>query len=54
MLEIQVVYKGKAVIRFSRDMFLQKFENYYKGDKGLLIEAFNAIESDIKKELLKL
>ena len=53
-MEIEIVYRGKAIVRFSRDMFLQKFEDYYKGDKGLLVEAFNAIEADIKKELLKL
>jgi len=54
MLEIQIVYKGKAVVIFSRDVFLQKLENYFNGDNGLLIEAFNKIEEDIKKQLLKL
>ena len=53
-MEIIITYKGKHLVKFSRDLFLIKFEEYFKGDKGLMIEAFNNIEKDLKKELLKL
>lgn len=54
-MEIQIIYKGnKVAVKFSRDLFLNKLEYYYKGDKGLLTEAFNKMEKDLKKELLKL
>ncbi|NTW90573.1 MAG: hypothetical protein HGA35_01335 [Erysipelotrichaceae bacterium] len=53
-MEIVIRYKDKAMVTFSRDIFLNKFEEYFKGDFGQVIEAFNMIEKDIKKELLKL
>lgn len=53
-MEIIIQYNGKAIVKFPRDVFLSKFEEYFKGDSGLLVEAFNKIEKDIKKELLKL
>ena len=53
-MEIVVRYKYKALVTFPRDVFLNKFEEYFKGDFGQVIEAFNMIEADIKKELLKL
>jgi hypothetical protein len=53
-MEIIVQYKNKILVKFPRDLFLQKLEDHFKGDKGLLTEAFNAVESEIKKELLKL
>jgi len=53
-MEIQITYRGKHLVKFKRDLFLSKFEEYFKGDKGLMIEAFNNIEKDLKKELLKL
>ena len=53
-MEIQVIFKDKVVVKFPRKVFLEKLEYYYKGDKGLLIEAFNKMESDLKREILKL
>jgi len=54
-MEIQVVFNhNKVVVKFKRDVFLQKLEEYYNGDTGLLTEAFNAMEGDLKKEILKL
>ena len=53
-MEIQVVFRDKVVVKFPRKVFLEKLEYYYKGDKGLLTEAFNKMESDLKREILKL
>ena len=57
-MEIQVVYNVRGaqniLIRFKRDVFLSKLEHYFKGDIGLLTEAFNMMEKDLKKEILKL
>ena len=53
-MEIQIIFKDKVLVKFTRDIFLQKLEHYYKGDVGLLTEAFNMMEKDLKKELLKL
>jgi len=53
-MEIQIIFKDKVLVKFTRDIFLQKLEHYYKGDVGLLTEAFNNMEKDLKKELLKL
>jgi hypothetical protein len=54
-MEIQVVFNhNKVVVKFKRDVFLQKLEGYYQGDVGLLTEAFNKMEADLKKEILKL
>lgn len=55
MMEIQIVFNhNKVLVKFSRDVFLQKLDYYFKGDTGLLTEAFNMLEDDLKKELLKL
>lgn len=53
-MEIQVIFKDKVIVKFPRNVFLEKLENYYRGDVGLLTEAFNKMESDLKKEILKL
>lgn len=53
-MEIQVIFKDKVIVKFPRDIFLQKLEDYFRGDKGLLTEAFNMMEADLKKEILKL
>lgn len=53
-MEIQVIFKDKVLVKFSRDLFLQKLEDYFNGDKGLLTEAFNKMEKDLKSEILKL
>lgn len=53
-MEITIIYKDRYLVKFTRDVFLNKFEDYFKGDKGLMIEAFNEMEKDLKRELLKL
>jgi len=52
-MEIQVIYKDKALVKFKRDIFLSKFKEYFKKHNDIE-KAFESIELDIKKELLKL
>lgn len=53
-MEVQVIFKDKVLVKFPRNIFLEKLEHYFKGDIGLLTEAFNEMEKDLKKEILKL